>query len=172
MSVLQRILPPDGRPVHPPTRPDGAPFRFEMIFAAGGWRAYADHASELVAHLIGDTVSDHERLSERLSYLAAVQVRLQASLANSEQLRRCTEEDQQVLLNAGHQPPTVATWSAPVPLVLLTVFYAPIGRLRRPTAVGDGEVLWLDPTSDWSLLASLHRAGIITVAAHSRESDG
>jgi hypothetical protein len=94
-----------------------------------------------------------------------VSVPLQAEAAAEGEVGGCTEEQRAVLLGARDVQPAVAEWSAPVPLVLVTSYYAPDGPQPRPVEAG-GDITWLDPQTDESLLLSLHNARWISVAAH------
>jgi hypothetical protein len=153
-----------------PLRGDGRPYRFEMIYAGGGLRAYADEPAELVDVLspgYGDLPGDDERRDARVGLVLDAQVRVQALLATAdagEPLRDCTEEERAVLLGGRHVPPSPATWTAPVPLVLVATFYRPAGTLPRPEGPAELQI-WLDPADDWTLLVSLHEAGVIQLAA-------
>jgi hypothetical protein len=150
----------------PPARPDGQPYPFEMIYADGSWRAYADTPAELLALLIEgytDLEDDEARLRERIRYAVDVSVPLQAGAAAEGDVGSCTEEQRDVLLGTRDVPPAVTEWSAPVPLVLVTSYYAPEGPQPRPVEAG-GDITWLDPQTDESLLTSLHNATWISVA--------
>ena len=151
----------------PPAREDGRPYPFEMIYADGSWRAYADTLEELLALLIEgySDLDDEARLRERIRYAVDVSVPLQASAAAEGDVGSCTEEQRTVLLGTRDVPPAVTEWSAPVPLVLVTSYYAPDGPQPRPAEAG-GDITWLDPLTDESLLTSLHNATWISVAAH------
>jgi hypothetical protein len=157
-----------GPPPVPPVRGDGQPYEFELI--CDGWRGYAETWEELAGLLIDgydQAGSDEGRLEARLRYAADVQVPLQAGFAASGALDGCGEEERAVLLGARDEPPRLPSWQAPVPLVLVTSFYAPAGQLPRPQAAGDGEIIWIDPQTAESLLRSLHAAGWIAVSARS-----
>jgi hypothetical protein len=152
----------------PPVGPDGQPYPFEMIYADGSWRAYADTPAELLALLIegySDLEDDAARLRERIRYAVDVSVPLQAEAAAEGDVGGCSVEQRAVLLGARDVPPAVAEWSAPVPLVLVTSYYAPDGPQQRPAEAG-GDITWLDPQTDESLLTSLHNARWISLAAH------
>lgn len=155
-----------------PVRPDGTPYRFEMIHAGGRRRCYADTHLELVAVLIPgyDELDGLGRSRARLRYCVDVQVRLQAALATPELLDACTAEQRAVVLCGRDVPPSLAVWSAQVPLVLVTAFYVPIGPRPQPEAEGAGELVWLDPASDSALLTSLHVAGVVDLAIREPEA--
>jgi hypothetical protein len=158
----------------PPVRPDGQAYPFEMIYAGGGWRAYADTPAELLALLIdgyGELEDDEARLRKRIRYAVDVSVPLQAEAAADGDVGGCNAEQRSVLLGTRDVAPSVTEWSAPVPLVLVTSYYAPDGPQPRPVEAG-GDITWLDPRTDESLLTSLHNATWISVAAHRALSAG
>jgi hypothetical protein len=149
-----------------PSRPDGQPYDLEMIHDGGRWRSYADTAAELTGLLIagyGQLEDADARLTARIRYAADTHVPIQAGFAADGDLDACAPGELTALLGARDTPPAPASWDAPVPLVLVTSFYAPAGPLARPAA-GKGEIVWIDPESDKSLLSSLHEAGWITLS--------
>lgn len=165
-----RIANPRGRtrPPAPPAAQDGEPYPYEMIYADGSWRGYADRPGELLALLIdgyADLDDDDARLRERIRYAVDVSVPLQAEAAAEGDVGACTAEQRAILLGTRDVLPAVTEWSAPVPLVLVSSFYAPDGPQLRPEPAG-GDITWLDPATDESLLTSLHNARWISVAAH------
>lgn len=158
-NPAQGSSPPD-----PPARPDGQPYPYELITPA--WRGYADDFAGLASLLLdgyGEPGTEEERQEARLRYAADVQVPIQADLAAGKELQECSEQEKDVLLAPRDTPPAVREWRAPVPLVLVTTFYQPHGDLPRPDVSGPGQIMWIDPGSDESLLVSLHQAGWITV---------
>lgn len=168
MAVLVRNTSSSEPPPAAPAGADGRPYRFEMIHAGGTRRGYADDPAELVAMLIPEHVgyaelaTDAERAVARVRLVLDMQVRLQAQLAAEWPLDACTEAERAVLLGPRHEPPAPSRWEAPVPLVLISTFYEPTGPLPKPSGPADLQ-LWLDPADDWTLLTSLHTAGLITV---------
>ncbi|MEV0144732.1 MULTISPECIES: hypothetical protein [unclassified Nonomuraea] len=166
MTVVIRNSSSADRPPAVPVKVDGSLYRYEMIFAGGGSRAYADEPGELVGALSPgyDALgTPDERDQARVRMALDAQVRLQAQLAATDRLEECTAEDRAVLLGGRHVPPAPEEWTAPVPLVLITTFYEPAGSLPRPRGPEELQV-WLDPADDWTLLTSLHAAGVIDVA--------
>lgn len=109
-----------------------------------------------------ELATDAERAVARVRLVLDMQVRLQAQLAAEWPLDACTEAERAVLLGPRHEPPAPSRWEAPVPLVLISTFYEPTGPLPKPSGPADLQ-LWLDPADDWTLLTSLHTAGLITV---------
>ncbi|GAB2957524.1 hypothetical protein [Nonomuraea sp. NPDC052634] len=166
MAVIVRNVPAAQDPPPAPRKADGRPYRYEMIHADGALRGYADEPAQLVGMLIpgyGEMGEGAERAAARLRLALDAQARLQARLAVG-RLGECDESERAVLLGGRHEPPAPEEWTAPVPLVLVTSFYRPEGTLPRPSGPQELQV-WLDPADDWTLLTSLHRAGVITVGA-------
>jgi hypothetical protein len=155
-------------PPAPPAREDGQPYQYEMIY--GSWRGYGDTLEELAGLLItgyDELGTEDQRLRARLRYAADVQVPLQADIAASGNLAACSDAERTALLGARDKPPAVTSWQAPVPLVLVSAFYAPAGTLPRPEAAKGSEIIWIDPQTAESLLTSLTAAGWITVSGRS-----
>ncbi|MGN9842665.1 hypothetical protein ACTMTI_31520 [Nonomuraea sp. H19] len=148
-----------------PIKGDGRPYRYEMIYAGGTYRGYADDSAELAGMLIPGydrLATDDERATARVRLAMDMQVRMQAQLAAGGHLDACSEAERAVLLGGRHEPPAPSRWEAPVPLVLVSAFYEPAGVLPRPSGPAELQV-WLDPADDWTLLTSLHTAGMIAV---------
>ena len=55
--------------------------------------------------------------------------------------------------------PVVELWAGKVPLVLIATEYAPYSEIPRP----DGNVQWIDPYTDLTLLTSLAALGVLQV---------
>jgi hypothetical protein len=145
-----------------------------MIHDGGAWRAYADSPSGLLDYLApGYTAIEEsqQRMVVRIRLAVRAQVTIQAAIiaARPGELRRCTEEQTAVLLADRSTPPTPPQWTAPIPLVLITSFYEPVGDYPRPSGP-ERALIWLDPATEWSLLASLHAAGVIDVGTSGGES--
>ncbi|MFJ6438218.1 hypothetical protein [Streptomyces sp. NPDC091416] len=154
-------------PLDPPTKDDGSNYVFEMIYDGGSWRGYADTPAELLEGLIPEypeLVSPKDKAAARIRLALRLQVQLQAGLTASEEFEQCTPEQQRALLAPRDTPPVLSSWDAPVPMVLVTTFYRPAGRLPRPDGAEDA-LIWIEPDDEWSLLVSLHQAGVIHLAA-------
>ncbi len=165
MAVTIRNTSAAGPPPAAPAK-DGRPYGFEMIYAGGTYRGYADEPAELVGMLAPGYLAlatGEERAAARVRLALDLQVRLQARLAAGGELDACGEAERAVLLGGRHEPPSPARWEAPVPLVLVSAFYEPAGALPRPSGPAELQV-WLDPADEWSLLTSLHAAGVIVVS--------
>lgn len=160
-------------PPAPPAGPAGEPYRLEMIYAGGSWRGYANTADELISLLIDgyEDLPAAERAVARLRYAVDVHVPVQAALAAAGPMDACTPGQRQLLLSPRDVPPEPAVWDAPVPLVLVSVFYAPPGPRPRPRS-GTGEIVWIDPVSDAALLKSLAAAGWLSLAARAGAARG
>lgn len=150
----------------PPAPPDGKPYRYGMT--RGGWHGYADTAEELAALLITGyelLAGDSMRLRARIGYGAGVRIPIQARVTANRDLGACTAEQRAIVLGTRDTPPPVTEWLAPVPLVLVSSFYAPGGLLQRPVPAPGCEIIWIDPQTCQSLLTSLHAAGWISLAS-------
>src|SRR5436190_24289226 len=106
-------------PPEAPMRPDGTPYRFEMIFDGFGYRAYADTLAELSEALIegySALPDDRARYKARIVNAVTHQVHLQAALNARGDLEACTEAEREVLLSPRHIQPQVASWNCAIPL--------------------------------------------------------
>jgi hypothetical protein len=162
-----------GGPPAAPTRPDGTAYRFEMLHAGATRRAYADTPGALLNVLVGGyaDADDGEQWQSRLLLAARAQVLAQATVNAGEAFGRCTTRQQEILTGSRYEPPVVAAWDCPVPLVLIACYYMPAGLIPPPRAQ-DGmppNVLWIDPSDDWSLLGSLHDLGVLAVHETTQE---
>jgi len=155
-----------------PLRPDNSPFRFEMLFDGLGRRAYADTADDLLAALIRDydRMNVSQRLAARLHLAARTQVTVQADINSTFDLSLVTPEEAVILQGHRNTAPDVTEWTCPVPLVLIDLYYAPLGALPRPIGSRDvaepDNIIWLTPADPYALLTSLHRAGLIVLNEH------
>lgn len=175
IDVVRIIRSPRGHRAPPvaPRRPDGGAYRFELIYDGANLRAYADKLEDLMEALIpgyGD-LDGPARVVERLMLAVGAQVRLQAALCAELDMDACSPEEQDVLLGSREHPPAVQRWEAEVPLVLVESYYEPLGGLPRPESLprGGGEpesnLIWIDPTSELSMLTSLSKAGLVNLAS-------
>lgn len=149
-----------------PQRADGTPWRFEMIFRGGSWRAYAQTPSALVEALIPgyrDLTTPTAAAEARIRLACGLQVRLQAGIVAGTDPGELSDEERAFLTGDFSKPPVIDRWTASVPLVLVRTFYDPIGHIPAPE--GD-TIWWIDPSEDWELLVSLAEAGAINIAEH------
>jgi hypothetical protein len=161
--------------LEPPTKDDGNPYRYEMLFNASVDRAYADTTDELLACLIPQylTMTEGERMAARLSHAVRTQVSLQADINwEHANLTGCSPEEVAVLAGDRTTPPEIRAWSSAVPLVLVDVFYQPTGALPRPfSTVADvanpPNIFWLTPADGYDYISSLSTLGFIEVHLHS-----
>lgn len=155
-----------------PTRPEG-PYRFEMVFDDGKYRAYADTADALLAALIPGyaTQTGPARLASRLHLAVRTQTTMQAVINTYFGLDEVTPEEYAVLVASRATPPLVDRWDCAVPLVLVDAFYAPHGTLTPPQTPQDvtepDNLIWLRPNDPAEFLVSLRRVGLIGLAEHS-----
>ena len=164
----------DAPPPPPPRKADGAAYRFEMIYDAGKYRAYADTVTELCEELIvgySDIDDEVAQAAARILYAVGAQVRLQAELIvdNDAAMASATPAERELLLGARHVPPELEVWEADVPLVLVDTYYEPLGQLPRPAGrprgggPSDSNLIWLRPADEAELITSLDDAGIISL---------
>jgi hypothetical protein len=149
---------PDAAPDMPATavRDNGAPFPFEVAYE--GWRICADSAEEILSALVEGYAGQPEqsRWSARLRIAANAQATTQRLLNAGEFFDRCTDEETQALLHEPGVPLVVEEWRCGIPLVLITCFYRPLGDLPQPAVTPPGQVWWVDPSTDQSLLETLN----------------
>jgi hypothetical protein len=173
MAVTTVRSRPDQAQVTAPLHPDGTSYRYEMVHSAGARRSYADEPAELVAALIpgyAEIQDPVESARARIVHAVHVQVTTQAAINVELGSTGCSPEEREVLSADRAVPPAVAEWTAPVPLILVDCFYAPVTDLPKPVALAPGEILWLRPGTDWDHLRSLAGLGVITLAERTAES--
>lgn len=150
-----------------PTRDDGTLHRYELVYAGHTRRVYADTESTLVDVLIPGyaAMTEQQQWEARLSYMIRAQVIAQAGLNAVDAFATLTHDQQTILQGPRHEPPVAATWSCPVPLVLVASFYAPAGDNPRPVSDAGMEpnVIWVNPSDDVTFLNSLHDIGVISL---------
>lgn len=138
-------------------RGDGTPFPFEVSHE--GWRICADSAEEILSILIGGYAGQHDERSRwhaRASVAIEAQVTTQPLLNAGELFDHCTEEETQILLHDSGVQPVIGEWQCPVPLILVTSFYQPLGNIPQPVAISPGQIWWIDPSTAQSLLETLN----------------
>ena len=173
------------RPAHPtpppPRTQQGQLYRYEMIYDAGHRRAYANTLTELCTALIEEydpdsiaarpddqhpTPDQRDRHTNRtldhlrILYTIKVQIWLQALINSQADLHHLTPHQQSVLRSQRTTQPAINHWHAPVPLVLSTHEYQPHGPLAKP----DGNILWINPRDEQTLLTTLNKTGWIQLA--------
>jgi hypothetical protein len=173
MSSVVIANPRDGIEPSVPHRPDGGLYRYEMIFAGFAARAYADTITELCEHLIpgyAELRDDVAQAAARIDYVVRAQVQFQALVVSQHGVQGCTPAERELLLGSRHEPPAVAVWQPDVPLVLVDVYYEPLGPLPgprgRPRGGGpeDSNLIWLRAGDEADLIESLAQAGLIVVS--------
>ena len=170
---------PEGADQAVPRRADGSLYRFEMIFGGFAARVYADSITELCEHLIAgyaELDEDVAQAAARIQCAVRAQVHLQADIAAHYGTEGCTRAERELLLGSRHEPPTVGEWQPEVPLVLVDVYYEPLGPLPQPTGRPRGggaegsNLIWLRPGDEAELLESLAEAGLIVVSVADDDS--
>jgi hypothetical protein len=156
-----------------PRRADGGLYRYEMIFAGFAARVYADSVTELCEHLIAgyaELDNDVAQAAARIQHAVRVQVQFQADIVAQHGMEGCTATERKLLLGSRHEPPVVGEWQPDVPLVLVDVYYEPLGPLPQPKGKprsGGPEgsnLIWLRPGDEADLVESLAQVGLIVVS--------
>jgi hypothetical protein len=159
---------PEG--VRIPVRSDHRPYRFEMMFNGFTERAYADTPDELLGFLISGyaRLDERQRHAARIKFAVRAQVITQAEINTGYDLGTLPPGEQAVLTGHRNTPPEVEEWAAEVPLVLVDVYYQPLGSLPRPVTevAAPDNLLWISPADPYDLLVSLHRAGFLILNEH------
>lgn len=153
------------RPIEVPIKANGDLYTYEMICDGLNTRVYADTPDELVAALIdGYAELDTDQAAQaRLEYAVTQQVRIQATLPGLEyNLAELDQNDRDVILGSRATPPIIQRWDHTIPLVLVTTFY---DRYHGELPTPDGNIIWLDPTDDLTLITTLAKCGQIHIAA-------
>ncbi|TYB64377.1 hypothetical protein FXF51_21940 [Nonomuraea sp. PA05] len=150
MSVRIRNTSAAEAPPPQPMKADGSEYTYEVV--DGWWRIYGDEHAELIAELIP---SYSGTLEDREAFARAAAARLQATLAAEGPFGGCTAAEREAILADRARPPSAGHWSAAVPLVLVTTHCPP----PRPT----GNIVWIDPTDESTLLSTLGQAGFVQV---------
>lgn len=134
---------------------------FAMLHNGGDDLSTADTRTELCAALIdGYTdLDDTAATQARIRYTLDCQVRLQAHLV-ANHADPIDDDHLDLLLGPRADQPVLTEWNHPVPLVCITSFYSPWADTPAPT----GNIIWLDPTDETTLLETLHATGVIAVA--------
>lgn len=150
-----------------PTRNDGSLHRYELVYAGHTRRVYADTEVALIDVLIPGyaQMTSHEAWEARIAYLIRAQVIAQAGLNAVDAFATLPAAQQTILQGPRHEPPVVAHWSCPIPLILVATYYEPAGRNARPVREAGMEpnVIWVDPSDDTTFLTSLHDIGVISL---------
>ena len=158
-----------------PTRPDGGEWAHAMVLHDGS-TVYTDTAAEVVEEMMPgyESLDSAARRDARYRHAAVTASAVQQILMNRAKSEGTFDPDDvrysqtvQILrtdkslcleLELPERPGEAADWLPQVPLVLLTTSYAPFTRHPR---IG-GNVIWIDPASEESYLASLNATGIVS----------
>lgn len=137
----------------------------------GGRTVRADRNDELLAAVIGPEYleeSDPEvlflmRLEQAIVIATAVQESIVAAAVQRGDLDETTDEDVWTELLAERETvdPGVR-WEHRVPLVLVTSLFTPYTEKDQPI----GNIAWIDPTDDVTMLEALQGVGVIEFLEH------
>lgn len=152
-----------------PRHDDDLAWPYAMATEAG--TLFADTVTELVAELIpgygeipetadGATAALHARYEAAVSHANLIQGLL-AAVGNAEgDFDAATESESTLTALFADREQFVAdftAWEHKVPVVLIATDYAPYTDVPRPS----GNITWLDPATETSLLQSLRELGVI-----------
>ncbi|MGP4915618.1 hypothetical protein ACTXJ9_07930 [Brachybacterium tyrofermentans] len=150
-----------------PTDPEAGPFTLRI----GERTVRADRNDELLAAVFGPEYleeSDPEvlflmRLEQAIVIATAVQESIVANAVQRRDLDETTDEDTWTALLAERETvdPGVR-WEHRVPLVLVSSLFAPYTERDQPI----GNIAWIDPTDDVTMLESLQGLGVIELLEH------
>ncbi|WP_022893262.1 hypothetical protein [Agromyces subbeticus] len=157
-----------------PARADGTPWPLAMTTAEH--TVFADTATELVSHLIDgyDQIDDSDEGHDRAlvarrdaaaSLAAQLQAGIAAALTEEQKFDPATETEETLTAIFSDRETFVAdfpTWDHTVPLILVRTDYAPFTERPAP----EGNLGWIDPATETSLLRSLDELGAITFLGH------
>jgi hypothetical protein len=169
-AVLSAAPLPEVLPVHE----DGTPFAFAAFL--GENIIMGDSRTDIVAGIIDgygdipDTEEGHlEALVARYEFAVGTadihQQIIAAEKLNSGEFDHTVEDEgilTSIFSSRRERQPEMASWDHPVPLVLVGTDYAPYTTLPRP----EGNVQWIDPYNETTLLASLAALDLIELHVH------
>lgn len=154
---------------HIATAPEEGASQFSLHI--GNRTVRADRNDELLAAVIGPEYleeSDPEvlflmRLEQAILIATAVQESIVAAAVQRRDLDETTDEAVWTALLAERETvdPGVR-WEHRVPLVLVTSLFAPYSERDRPI----GNIAWVDPTDDMTMLETLQGLGVIELLEH------
>lgn len=131
----------------------------------------SDRNDELLAAVIGPEYLEEDdpevlflmRLEQAIVIATAVQESIVAAAVQHHDLDETTEEDVWTALLAERETvdPGVR-WEHRVPLVLVTSLFAPYSEKDQPI----GNIAWVDPTDDVTMLESLQGLGVLELLEH------
>lgn len=152
-----------------PVSPTGEPFRFALV--RGDTTVFSDSVTDLVAAVIpgyGQVADDEDALLARWRCAAATATEVQQLMAAGHDLDPAVESEETLTAiftdRADTLPDGVLTgsWTHDVPLVLLATDYEPFTPKPRP----QGNIIWVDSSTERSFLGSLVGLGVAQFYAH------
>lgn len=165
LTTTRSPSPVNGTRPAPPDRPGGGAWSYEML--DGTTRVYADTLAELVSSLAGEdylALSAEDAYTARLRLAYALETSAQASVIVNYDGPPPTPDQLRVATSDRATSPSPDVWDGPFPLVLTRDRYAP-HTATLPPLHDPGQIIWVDASTDATLLASFHRAGNVTVAS-------
>ncbi|MEV6029097.1 hypothetical protein [Streptomyces sp. NPDC052036] len=141
-----------------------------MVHDGGNRRTFADRPAELLAALIPGYACPADPVAaarDWIRHAVRTQVAVQAAINVEAGEAGCTPQRLEVLGGDRTRQPELTEWSAPVPLVLVDCFYAPVTGTPVPEPVPPAEIRWLRTRSEWEYLRSLAGLGVIVLAERS-----
>lgn len=153
----------------------GEPFLYTMEI--GERTVYADTNEELVAAILGEDYLDEDdpetafgaRLEGAITIATAIQESIVASAVARGDLDEETEEQvwTPLLETRETAEPADGRWDHRVPLVLVRSLFMPFVDRSVPF----GNILWIDPIDDVSLLDTVQDSGLIRLVEHDLITD-
>lgn len=169
------IQAPEAELAVPVNNETGEPFLYTMEI--GERTVYADTNEELVAAILGEEYLDEDdpetafevRLEGSITIATAIQESIVASAVAKGDLDEKTEESVWTPLLEAREvaDPAGPRWDHRVPLVLVRSLFMPFVDRSVPV----GNILWIDPTDDVSLLDTIQDSGLIRLVEHDLITD-
>ena len=151
--------------------PTADPENCQFSLRIGERTVRADRNDELLAAVIGPEFLEEDdpevlflmRLEQAIVIATAVQESIVATAVQRRDLDETTDEEVwSVLLAERETVDPGVRWEHRVPLVLVTSLFAPYAEKDQPI----GNIAWIDPTDDVTMLESLHGLGVIELLEH------
>lgn len=137
----------------------------------GSRTVHADRNDELLAAVIGSEYLEEDdpdvlflmRLEQAIVIASAVQESIVAAAVGRHDLDETTDEPVWTALLAERETADPGVrWEHRVPLVLVASLFAPYTGRDQPI----GNIAWIDPTDDVTMLESLQSLGVIDLLDH------
>lgn len=153
-----------------PVKDDGSRYRYEMIFAQGRSRAYADTTADLIDALVPGygNLAEPDQTAARVRYATNLLAPVQATVLAAHDQNGLSDEEKASLFAPRFEAVVVEEWASEVPLVLLDVHYAPFSDIPAPVSAleqveSPRNLIWVRASTDEDLLMSLDLLGVISL---------